>query len=196
MKKALTLILASVLVLSLLAACTGTTGGSAGQFATIGEAMASNEAEEMQYGAANNTFVYAYRMDGVYYRLIAPMTEKEYNDYLGLDFADPDFDAKRDAILGSLKVERCENLTEQMPSEEDLKKYVGKTGGDLLDEGWTTGSFDPYEVKIWMDHGLFTYIVAFDGEIEYSDDLNVEEAIRDLTVKSVTLDGLGDVIEY
>lgn len=194
MKKALTLILASALVISLLAACAGGAGGTSA-FATIGEAMASEEAEELQYGAANGTFVYAYRMDGVYYRLIAPMTEKEYNDYLGLDFADPKFEANRDAILASLKVERCENLSEKMPSEDDLKKYVGKTGGDLLDEGWTTGSFDSYEAKIWMYYELFSYIVVFDGEIEYSDDLNIEEAIRDLKVKSVTLDGLGDAIE-
>ena len=93
-------------------------------------------------------------------------------------------------------MERCENLSEKMPSEDDLKKYVGKTGGDLLDEGWTTGSFDSYEAKIWMYYELFSYIVVFDGEIEYSDDLNIEAAIRDLKVKSVTLDGLGDVIEY
>ena len=197
MKKRFVLFCVGILVFASLAACAGGGSTASDGFQTIGEAMKSTDVEELQYGAANNTFVYAYEQDGVYYRLIAPMTEEQFQTYIDLDIFAPDYETQRDEILAKLKVETCENLTEKMPADEELKKYIGKTGQELLDDGWTTGSYDTYEMKIWMEHGLFSYVVVFDGSIEVSEDedIDIEEEIKPLTVKSIEIDGLGDVID-
>jgi hypothetical protein len=102
-----------------------------------------------------------------------------------------DYDQKRRDILAPLTIRKIENISAAIPPQEELDKLIGKTGGELLDDGWVSFSFDPTSMESYMQHGLFAYTVVFEGEVqpvnEYTDD-----TIKPLTVKSVTYEGLGD----
>ena len=94
-------------------------------------------------------------------------------------------------LLSPLTVNKIENISAAIPPQEELDELIGKTGEDLLNDEWISFSFDSVSMESYMQHGLFAYIVVFEGDIqaycEYSDDV-----IKPLTVKSVKYEGLGD----
>ena len=98
-------------------------------------------------------------------------------------------------MVAPLEVTHIDNVTEAIPAQEELDKYVGKTGSDLLDEGWSWSYYDLEEMKVGMTHGWFSYDVVFEGKIENKEDLDIEEAIKDLKVLSVSYAGLGDLTD-
>ena len=185
--KKISLFLALVLALSLLAGCGQSGGESASDtpeaaagtsdidsLKTIGDVLALEGAEFRQSAAYDNVFIYVFDLDGTIYRVFAPMSDDVFT-----------------AIM-DLEIDRCENLSEQIPPQEELDKLVGKTGADLLDDGWSCSGYMLDTMEFWMDYGLFEYKVAFDGSLEMSDDFDEYEAIRPLTVKSVEYSDLGN----
>ena len=207
MKKGLALVLALMLMISVLAACgqtgensTGDTEGAQGPVSgtaaiesleTIGDAMALESAEFRQSSGETNRFVYVFGLDGTYYRVIAPMTDEEFQEFMDLDYDDPDYDAKLEKIIGPLKIETWENLSDMIPPQEELDQWVGKTGQELFDAGWTNSGWNLDEMEFWMDYGPFMYTVVMDGTVENVEDFD-EEDIAPLVVKSVTYNDLGD----
>ena len=112
-----------------------------------------------------------------------------------IEFDDEDKDQKVRDLVSPLEVARLENLTEQIPSQEELDKLVGKTGQDLFDDGWDYYYYNLDEMEAGLNHGPFAYIVkfAYEGEpMVNSDDFDFYEAFKDLPVTSVTYDGIGD----
>lgn len=217
MKKMLSMFLVLVMALSLLAACGGAAAPSAGSTAatpaagdetpkdpsspapdslkTIGEAMAL-EADEVQYASYGTDdgylFIYAFQKDGTYYRAIADMPEKTAEAYWALDFDEEDYDQKVADLVADLKITTFEDLTAGLPEQKDLDALVGKTGQDLLDDGWYCLGYDLSKNEFYMESGVYTYTVVFEGELTATDDFSAEEAIQDLPILSVDLGGIGD----
>ena len=207
MKKGLALVLALMLMISVLAACgqtgensTGDTEGAQGPVSgtaaiesleTIGDAMALESAEFRQSSGEANRFVYVFGLDGTYYRVIAPMTDEEFQEFMDLDYDDPDYDAKLEKVIGPLKIETWENLNDMIPPQEELDQWVGKTGQELFDAGWTNSGWNLDNMEFWMDYGPFMYTVVMEGTVENVEDFD-EEDIAPLVVKSVTYNDLGD----
>ena len=207
MKKGLALVLALMLMISVLAACgqtgensTGDTEGAQGPVSgtaaiesleTIGDAMALESAEFRQSSGEANRFVYVFGLDGTYYRVIAPMTDEEFQEFMDLDYDDPDYDAKLEKVIGPLKIEKWENLNDIIPAQEELDQWIGKTGQELFDAGWTNSGWNLDNMEFWMDYGPFMYTVVMEGTVENVEDFD-EEDIAPLVVKSVTYNDLGD----
>ena len=173
-------------------ASTQTSADALPSYATIGDLYADQRVSHDQWGHDTEYYVEVFVKDGVSYRAIAALPEGLGDQLFELDWDDPEHDEKQAALLAPVAIERIENLTALIPPQEELDKLVGKTGKELLDDGWTTGSYNLDEMEFWMSKGPFTYSVIFDGKLEYSDDFDDYEAIQSLTVKSVTFSNIGD----
>ena len=207
MKKGLALVLALMFMISVLAACGQAGGDSAGDsegaqgpvsgtaaiesLATIGDAMALEGAEFRQSSGEGNRFVYVFDLEGTHYRVIAPMTDEQFQEFMDLEFDDPDYDAKLEKVIGPLKIEKWENLNDMIPAQEELDQWVGTTGQELFDAGWTNSGWNLDNMEFWMDYGPFMYTVVMEGTVENVEEFD-EEDIAPLVVKSVTYNDLGD----
>lgn len=201
MKKIISIMLVLMMTVIALAACGSQDGGGAEPSApasiedvkTIGDVIAL-QSEETRSAVYDNKVVYAFKLGDTYYRVTATMTDEEAQAYFDVDFADEDWEEQQNAIVAPLAIDEVENLSEQIPSQDELDALVGKTGQELMDEGWVFAGHNLEGMEFWMDYGPFEYTVVFDGEVAESDydSFIDEEDTKDMTVKSVVYNGLGD----
>ena len=207
MKRTIICLLSVLIALTLLAGCgsAGTSGASdtsdgpapeeasfdAAPFKTLGEALAV-DSETRQSAFSKTEYSYVFEDDGTVYRVIADMPEDISKALWELSMLDEDYNEKLYDLLSPLEVRSCENLSELIPSQEELDELKGKTGAELLDDGWYNTGYILDDMVFYMNHDMFEYLVVFDGRVENTDNLDIKEAIRPLTVKSVTYYGLGD----
>ena len=202
MKKTLVLILALALALSILAGCSAGTASSgadsakaAGDFAsveTFGDLTAMEGVNVDQYSTSEDTFVGVFDLGDATYRVIVPISEDVANAIFDLDWDDDEHDAKMFELLAPFAVESVENLMENVPTQEELDALVGKTGQELLDDGWSCWGWNLDNMQFWMNHDPYQFSVIMDGTVEDPDNFDGYEGIADFTVVSVTYDGIGD----
>ena len=209
MKKGIVLIVTLIMVLCTMAACGQSSSGGSGsgsaetaaafdpaQFKTLADVFAYVGENSLQEGYTETHYVTVFAVDDVNYRVIADIPEDVSKEIWAIDFEDEDRDQKVTDLLSPLEVKVCENLSEQIPSQEELDKYVGKTGQELFDEGWSDYSYYNLEdMDAGLNFGPFTYTVKFeyDGEpMVNTDDFDFFEEFKDLKVSSVVYEGLGD----
>ena len=201
MKKTLALILTAILLLSAFAGCGQTDNGGqteaadVAEFKTLGEIVDFiKDGGDHQYLYGDGLFIFAFSKDNVYYRAFMDMTDEMSDEIWDLEFDDNWLEGLKN-IAGDLEVKKVENLTEKMPSQEELDKLAGKTGQYLMDEGWDYGYYNLEDMEAGMFCKEFSYTVLFeyDGEpMENSDDFDFWENFKDLVIKSVKCDGIGD----
>ena len=205
MKKTLAVILALVLALALFAGCGQPGGGDPApldvdSLQTVGDAFAlveTQKVQETETATYEDTFVYAFKLGDDMYRVVASVPADVSAALNELSFSDPDYNVKFAELLSPLTIDSCENLTDLIPAQEELDKLIGRTGRDLLDDGWYVCFYEYGKPECSMNHGVFTYKVVFDDALPAGND-DVDEAIAPLTVRSVTYDGVGDAtyLEY
>ena len=146
------------------------------------------------YGSSctENFYVYAFEQDDIFYRAIAECPDEVADAIFALDWEDPQYDEKERELISPLKVIRIENLTETIPTQEELDQLVGKTGKELLEDDWYLSGWNLVDEEFTMGHGPFMYTVVFDGTIQNPDEFE-DEDIEPLVVKSVTYAGRGDL---
>lgn len=201
MKKTLVLLLSALLALSVFTACgggsaapaadTSTPAAQSEQFQTIGDVM--DYEENRQFACYDGLFVYVFEKDGVFYRVRAKLDEASQKALDEADVMDEDYDEQVKAAVSGLSIDVQENLSEQIPSQAELDAMAGKTGQELLEEGYVINGYDLESMKFWMDKGPFSYEVYFDYEgepMENTEDFDEAEAVAPLSVKSVTFDNL------
>lgn len=202
MKKTIILILTFAFVLAVFAGCSQKTdnvtnpsdnsSADVSSFKTIGDIINSG-IESVQSANTDEHYIYVFQIDQVYYRAIANLTPELSQSLFDLDFDDKDYESKLKDIVSPLTIDKLENLNDTVIPQEELDKLVGKTGEDLLNDGWSSGmGYNLETMEFWLNKGAFEYTVVFDGKLENSDDFNEEEAIKPLVIKSVTLNGIGD----
>ena len=201
MQRFLALIMALILSVSVLAGCGNkekdtekADQGAIQSLKTMGD-LASLEREEEQSSVGNGKAVFAFKYGGTYYRVTADLTEETEKEYIDVDILEEGYEEKQREILAPVEITKIEDLSEQILPQEDLDALAGKTGKELVDEGWTySGSYNLEEMQVWMVNGPFEYTVVFDGNIdeENSDDFDIEKATKDMKVKSAEFNALGD----
>ncbi|MBP3737024.1 MAG: hypothetical protein J6I56_08390 [Lachnospiraceae bacterium] len=145
------------------------------------------------YSTMDKYFVYTFELKGTMYRAIAELPDGFADQIFALDFSDPQYDEKHNALVAPLPISRLDCLTDMIPPQEELDALKGKTFGDLLDDGWSYGWYYNLEDKVvGMNSGLFSYSVGFDGTIEAGTEVD-DETLRPLIVTSVTYDTLGNI---
>lgn len=138
------------------------------------------------------TFIYAFEQDGNTYRAICDVPEDISQAVFAIDLDDPDQDEKQNELLAPLPIKVIENLTAGMPTQEEAEQYIGKTGQELIDDGWTVHYYNLEEMKFGMTHGIYSYDITFEGEVENPDNFNEDTDMGGLTVSAITCDGIGD----
>lgn len=202
MKKTLALILAAVMLFALVACGSKTEPEAAATdvFAckTVGDVLALGEPASYQSACYEDKYVYAFERDGMYYRVIAALPEGTFDKIMNLEY-DETYDEKYNAIISPLVITKVEDLTELMLPQTELDALVGKTGEELLADGWYIHSgYNLDTAEFYMAKGVFEYVVTFDATFppdSNTDDFNAEEAITPLAVKSVVFFGLGEATD-
>ncbi len=166
----------------------------ASKIKTMKDVYEYDDGENHQESYSDTDYIYIINVDGIYYRAIASMPKDISDKIWGLDFDDDKREQKIRDLISPLEVTSFENLSKQIPGQEELDKLIGKTGQELFDEGWTYWYYNLENMEVGMNQGLYAYIVTFeyDGpEMENSDDFDFYEEFKDLKVKSVTFDRIG-----
>ncbi|MBO7391239.1 MAG: hypothetical protein J6U77_01950 [Verrucomicrobia bacterium] len=180
MKKIVGIVIGLMLILAVMSGC----GKSADtdSLKTIGDLV---KLESMGYTYDSKTFVTVFKNKGDYFRAEAKMSADVSEVVDALDWEDPNHDKKLFEAVSKLEITKLINLSEKILSQEELDKLAGKTGADLLNEGWRDLGFYPDENSIYMEYDFNQYSVTFDKAIEYSDGDDMEEVLKPLTVKSI-----------
>lgn len=163
-------------------------------FKTIGDIFAANP-DERERGNTEDTYFIVFDLNGTLYRAYADLTKDVSDQLMALEFDDPKYEEKHRAIASALEIRQLDNLTEMIPSQDELDKLIGKTGQELIDDGWTEGfGYNLADMDVYMNHGPFSYIVRFEKDKDYqnTDDFDIIATIAPLKVISVTYDGIGN----
>ena len=206
MKKILCFLLTVCMILGL-AACGGAaapSGASSPAEASSADAASSAEVpahetvgdvipyeENRQYGYGEILFVYVFEKDGVYYRATAEMPADVSEALWAIDYFDEEREQKIWDLVTPLAIGNFENLSERIPAQPELDARAGKTGQELLDDGWSIWSWNLDSMEFGMHHGPFAFTVVFEGTVEDPESFE-EEQTAAFTVKSVAYEGLGD----
>lgn len=145
-------------------------------------------------GFSETKYVYAFEKDGVVYRAVAELPPDVSKTIWDVDFFDEHRDDKVREAVAPLPILQLENLTERIPSQEELNALVGKTGQALKDEGWRLTGWLLDDMAFSLEHGPFTYTVVMEGDYKPNEnyDFDEEADFAPLKVKSVTYSGIGD----
>ena len=207
MKKYLSFALALVIVVSVLAGCGGSNNSdgsdsssdsaevlTADSLKTIGDVEALENKTEPQREVGNGRVVCAFKYGDTYYRVRADMPEDVMQAYFGIDIMEDGFEEKQNEIVAPLEINKFEILSDQILTQDELDALKGKTGQELVDEGWTyEGSFFLDDMEFWMSYGPFVYKVEFDGSADGkdADNYDAETGTKELKVKSAEFSSLG-----
>lgn len=195
MKKMLVLLLAIVMLLGVIGC--GSASISGGKVApekikTLGDAF--KYTDDTFYGFGYDYFVYVFKEseNGDYYRAIAEFSEELYEKSEDIDFDDEKREEKIRALYKDIPVFKVENLSAGIPSQKELDKYIGKTGADLLNEGFTIGGYSlgDNSSDFWMDKGLYNYTVTFDIVLNPELEFDEEEVIKSAKVLAIKYENL------
>lgn len=159
---------------------------------TLGDAFSLENLENEQNATYESTYVYAFAYNGVYYRLFASIPADINESIQQLDITKEDYDTKEKAILSPLAIDKYENLTKQIPTQEALNKLVGTRGDALMNDGWSIIAGNTETLEFIMEKGMFDYTVQFKGQLPDPESFSEEEDMIFLAVTSVTFYGLGD----
>ncbi len=202
MKKTMALFLSLILILAVFSGCVKNTDGETNpsvnssadinSFKTIGDIINSG-IDSIQSANTDRYYIYVFQAGKEYYRAVSNITPEISQSLFDLDFDDKNYDSKLNKIISPLEIDKLENLSDTVIPQEELDKLVGKTGEELINDGWNAGmGYNLETMEFYLNKGAFEYTVVFDGKLENSDDFDEEEAIKPLVVKSVTLNGIGD----
>ncbi len=197
MKKKLIAFLGIVLSLCLCAcgastaSTADTSAGAEGKLETLGDAFAV-ESEFQSTAYTEDQYIYVFDLNGTPTRVVAALPDGVAEQIEAIDFSDEDYDAKLNALIGSLKLDQVEDLSKGIPSQEELDQLVGKTGKELLEDGYEIMGYmmDGESTVYTLEKGLYQYEFTFNELIEITDDFDEYKALSDLTVKSVEYDTL------
>ena len=163
---------------------------------TIGDIKQLDDDMVREEAYFENFYACVIDVDGTLYRLAADLPEDVSKEIWSIDFEDEDRDEKVNELMKSLEITRKDNFSELIIPQEELDKLVGKTGQDLLDDGWYSGGYNLEDMEFWMYKDPFMYTVVFEGTAEPTEDGDDNEMIKDLKVKSVTYTSLGNGCEW
>lgn len=184
MKTFVRLMMTALMALTLIA-CGGKAASGTGELATLGDAL-KVESNTTNYQFNDQYFVYLFEYNGNITRVYGKMTP-ELNEQLNAVFMEEDSNPKMAEILKDVKIERIDNLSENIPSADSLKGYIGKTGQDLIDEGY---SFSGYyntgsDSTFFAEKGDYVFHVIFEESPNIPEDVyEYNDIVAPLVIKS------------
>ena len=200
MKRFLALFMVMLMTVTALTACGGKSGSeeeksgvSVDSLKTIGDVI-DCEAEDKQSAVYDGKVVYAFKLGETYYRVIGAVTHEQEEEYQKVDILKDGYEDEQKEIVKDVKIEKVENLSEQILSREEMDACIGKTGQEMQDAGWIYTGHNLENMEFWLQYGPFVYTVVLDGKVDEKDwdTFEYESGAKDMKVKSVEFNTLGD----
>lgn len=207
-KRSIAAVMVLIMTVCMLAGCGGNAGSSKDKSkdSGAGEELTTNNvktvrdvlslnAEDVQNAVGSGKVVYAFKYNGSYYRTVSSISEEDEKKYIDIDFADEDYEQQQIDIVKDLPVDTVENLDDQILTQEELDSLAGKTGAELVADGWTyQGSFNLDEMEFYMEYGPFAYVITFDGTADEKDvdNYDPEKETKDMKVKAARFESFGN----
>lgn len=221
-KKMAALVLAATIACMMLVACSGQQTGSSSSasssaaasssaeqsasstaagvdisgWKTLGDALAAATGKPGS-GGDEKTYVAVFEVGDSFVRVVAKMEPGLYDKIRALDYGSDDYDKKFAELAGGLAIESAEDITSGKLSQDALDAYVGKTGQDLMDDGFEFSSYYMFagdETGASMDKGFFSYGVTFDAKVPEDKAEDQGASIKDATVKAIQFVGVADSV--
>lgn len=161
---------------------------------TLGDVMAI-ESEGQSSTWNEEHYVYVTNANGAPLRAVVDLTPEIYSQIEELDFLDEEYDQKLNDIIGGLELVSLDDYSDQVPSQEELDALVGKTGQELLDDGFTFSALSMYggdETVAEYEKDLFRYEITFDGTVDGDADSFDGSLVTELPVVGAGFIGLSD----
>lgn len=148
-------------------------------YANVEEVLKTlDDEEELNHMVSGDQLIVITEKDGHQYQLISQLSQEDLAEYEALDFFADDYAEKAFEIIRRQSFTDCIDFTEAVLSKEALDAYVGKTAGELADEGfenngWFFGdsngmSFEKdgmeYEAEVELPEGF-----DIDADFDYED---------------------------
>ncbi len=224
-KKAFLTILLMAMIMTMLAGCGGAGSGSSddsssaeepaapvidvSSLKTMGDVFEATEgaaddqtSETGEYaltqsGFTEKQYAYVFKSGDDYYRATADLPKDVSEELWKIDGSDEDGEQKQRQLIAPLEISKMDNLTEGIPSQEELDKLVGTKGQELFDDGWTFSQYNVETMECVMYHDAYAFNITFDydGEpMKNADDVDPEQVWKDSPVASISYNGIGDAI--
>lgn len=204
---ALAIALAMSLCVLPLAACSGQSDSGSNQgggnssapaldpssWTTLGDALA-NQTELMASGNNDDTYIIVFAAGDETYRAVAKFSPDAATKLQDLEFFNPDDTQKIVDALSGLELIRAEEISSMQISQEQLESYVGKTGQDLIDDGFVFESYFMYggeQTGATMGNGYYSYEFTFDAHVD--EDKTEDEGAAILSAKIAEVQSLGNL---
>ena len=110
---------------------------------TMGDALAA-QTNELSAGWDDDYYVCVFKAGDSVVRVVAKMTPDAKANIDAVDWSKDDASEKTEEALSPLELVSAEDLTSQLISQDELNKLVGKTGQELVNEGWTFQNYYMY----------------------------------------------------
>lgn len=125
----------------------------------------------------------------------AKMSDEQYEAYEAIDFVDDDAEEQQHAIIFAIQDVTITDITDKVPTQDELDSWIGRTCADLEEEGFyeSGNSSDEEEgLRIFYDGPDYCVALGFKNSKELNiDDLSAND-IRALKITSVRMTALGD----
>lgn len=170
-------------------------------FKTLADVIKVRDKERWSYSYDEKKICYVFEAEGVVYRAYATMKKDVFDNLQELVTSPEESLEKREQAISVLTVDRCENLSLKILKQEELDKFIGKTGKDLFDEGWEPRGFsleDPEGMQLYAAKGMFEYTVIFEDKYDGkpinwdSDEFDEMKYFSDKKIKAVKYMGVSD----
>ena len=148
-----------------------------------------------QSGYTDKKYIFVFELNNVIYRAVAELDDATLEQLNAIDILEEGHQQKENAIVAPLAITRIDNVSEHMPTAEKLKSYEGKTGAELLEEGWTITGINVDDLQLDMDHAQFRYQVYFEGNLTEAGSFNEDKDMKNLKVTKVVCYGIGDLFD-
>ncbi len=131
---------------------------------TLGDAL-DVQTESMSAGWDENYYVCVFKAGDSLVHIVAKMDPDAKARMDEVDWTSEDADDQVKEAIGNIELVSAEDITDQVLSQDELDKLVGKTGQDLVDEGWTFANYFMYggeETAATFENGVLAYSFTFD----------------------------------
>ncbi|MBR3159858.1 MAG: hypothetical protein IKG18_18820 [Atopobiaceae bacterium] len=197
-----------VLTSAPLVACSGQSSASEGEaptatsqaaavdissWKTLGDAFAVRT-DSLSSGWDEHYYVSVFKADDSIVRVVGKLDADSYAKIEAVDWSKEDAEKQLAEATDAVPLVIADDLTSELVSQDELDKYVGKKGEDLIDDGWTFQSYymtGGDQTGTYFAKGDLVYMITFD--ISVSDDVDDEGAsVMDATVAEAEFGGASD----